>query len=687
MKNGRQSGASLIEMLVVIVVFLVGILAFVQIFPVGLGVLRTTRNNTTAANLANAEMQRLIGQDGQLPDMIVPVSYTWSPGATVITINPNRQTQNLMPDLGGATTEIDGSGNLVVDSNSLGNWQLLSGSNLFNRVIGEGQPVPGPRRLAGMGPGLDFGSLVNLKFAPIYDDATAGVLTVYGNDLIRRWGNRRRGFPNNRARSWEFYYVDNTDTDGENFPGEDQLWVGPFEYREFRITFTFDYDDGGGNVGQYEVVIPVVLDPAAPPAFARQATENGSPEDLWVISLPQLVTQPDIYGNASPYTTAGWRGAEPWSCRMQRIYRRIGPLVNFSNDPYEFKVISPNSGQLLVNPAAATSTVPDAFGGRSALRVNADYTVFDWRILRDEFRVPLDGALSRKLLIQGIQSASSDGPDGLPYGGLIIPTPDVSGTVGSQDFTLIDTDTGAVILGNENNNPSAPGYPQFPNSAYEVNKIAGTIEFRDVTPGTPGLSAYLSYPTGIPGNPWTAPVLVDDISGRNVRALYRGLQNWAVQPFKAAARYRVVYGFGANGLAPGECFVGSTNGLGQNDRLYFPPSDVGQKVVVGELWINNGSGLQAVRGQDFQIEGIEPGINLAFASLDQIDTGAVFDFTQGYAVRNVQGASLKVRVLWNPAFFSVVGGTGAQNFERLEEWMRSYRRVETQSFATKGANR
>ena len=687
MKKGRQSGASLIEMLVVIVVFLVGILAFVQIFPLGLGVLRTTRNNTTAENLAQAEMQRLVGQDGQVPDMVVPVRYTWSPGATVITINPNRLTSELMPDLGAATTEIDANGNLLVDGDSLGNWQLVSGPNLFNRVIGEGQPVPGPRRLQGMPAGLDFGSLVNLKFAPIYDDATSGVLTVYGNDLVRRWGDRRRGQPNDRARFWEFFFVDDRFTDGENFPGEDQLWVGPFQYREFRITFTFDYDDGAGTTGQFEVVIPVVLDPAAPPAFARQGTESGNPEDFWVISLPQLVTQPDIYGNPSPYTTAGWRGAEPWSCRMQRIYRRIPALANFSADPYEFKVISPNSGQLLVNPVAATTTVPDAAGGRAPLRVNADYTVLDWRLLRDEFRVPTSGPMTRKLLIQGIQARSSAGPDGRPYTGLTIQTPDVNGNIGSQDFTLIDTDTGAIILGNENNNPSAPGYPQVPNSAYQVNKTAGTIEFRDVDPGTPGLGAYVSFPTGDPLNSWTAPTLIDDISGRNVRALYRGTQQWSVQPFKAAARYRIVYGFGANGLAPGECFVGSVNGIGQNDRLYFPPSDLGQKVVVGELWVNNGTGTNVIRGQEFQIEGIEPGIGLAYASLDQVDTAAVFDFTQGYAARNVQGASLKVRVLWNPAFFNLAGGTGAQNFEALEVWMRSYRSVETQSFTIKGGNR
>jgi hypothetical protein len=43
-------------------------------------------------------------------------------------------------------------------------------------------------------------------------------------------------------------------------------------------------------------------------------------------------------------------------------------------------------------------------------------------------------------------------------------------------------------------------------------------------------------------------------------------------------------------------------------------------------------------------------------------------------------------VLWNPATFRL-GSDPSDNYNRLEEWMRSYRVRESQSFAIKGTDR
>ena len=93
----QRTGASLIEILVVIVIFLVGILAIAQIFPGGLNILRTTRNNTMATALARAEMERLKSQIDQLADAIVPARYVWNGTRYVIDYDLNRYPNDFSP--------------------------------------------------------------------------------------------------------------------------------------------------------------------------------------------------------------------------------------------------------------------------------------------------------------------------------------------------------------------------------------------------------------------------------------------------------------------------------------------------------------------------------------------------------------------------------------------------------------
>src|SRR5690606_28641208 len=119
---------------------------------------------------------------------------------------------------------------------------------------------------------------------------------------------------------------------------------------------------------------------------------------------------------------------------------------------------------------------------------------------------------------------------------------------------------------------------------------------------------------------------------------------------KAASYYRIVLPGTAGSLKAAEAYVGGSNGWGQPNRLYFPLADLGQKVTVGESWVSGGT-EPVIEDQDFRITGREDfgGGSVAYA---QLPAGMAFDFTRnGYAVRRVRGASLKVRVLWNPASF------------------------------------
>ncbi|MBS1723528.1 MAG: hypothetical protein JSS66_11305 [Armatimonadetes bacterium] len=710
----KRSGTTLIEVLVVIVVFLVGILAIVQVFPPGLTILRRTRDVTRASQLGTSEMSRIRGQASDLPEMIVPVTYTNTGTGLRVTIDTNRKRNDLMPaiDPGLGKGQINEKGQVMIGGNPTSNWQLVSGANLFNRVIGESTPVPAPRRVPGLPPGQNFGSVLQLIFGPAYYYSQPNgigepdVVQVYGNDYQRRYGNRDFNQPNpfGRVREGEFYYVAADDTDDTYFPNEDQIWVGPSLARNLRVAFSFAYSVNG-QPAQFDVIVKAVLDPNNIPPYALRVG------NYWVVSLPELVAVPDIYGDQN-FVKANYLYAEGESVRVQRIYDEIPLAQTFDpNDPYQYKVIGSGTvgtgpdtrgyalGTLLCNPVGFGTRVRSQAGVSEALEAKVDYSVFDWRILKDEFRVPVPetvgGALlpkQVKLTAGSIKPRGTEEPDQLAYHGMGLSTPTLVAlpSTDTDDIIVEDTDTGAIILGNIEKNPD---------SAWTVDRSIGQIVFRDVDGNAAnGLSAWFQYPTGDPNNPWAPRVLVPDISARNIKVMYMARGEWSVQPFKAARQYRVSRYIGANGLGPGECFIGGSpdsggNPVGQPFRLYFSPYDLGQKVNAGEVWLTTGAGPFALYDQEFQISGIEniAGRDLAFADIrDKAPAGSIFDGSQGYVARRVRGASLKVRVMWNPTNFRLEGSSVANyldtNYNNLEFWMRSWGRVETEGLQIGGKN-
>src|SRR5471030_2274065 len=71
----RTLGTTLIEILVVIVVFLVGILAVIQIFPKGFKLLLLNRSKMTAQALAREYVEMMKSRSDQLPEQIVSAYY------------------------------------------------------------------------------------------------------------------------------------------------------------------------------------------------------------------------------------------------------------------------------------------------------------------------------------------------------------------------------------------------------------------------------------------------------------------------------------------------------------------------------------------------------------------------------------------------------------------------------------
>lgn len=675
MNKRTRKGASLIEVLVVMVVFLVGILGIIQIFPTGLGILRTTRNNTMAAAMARAEVQRIQGNREQVADYIAPVIY--SGGTSVIVINPRQRWDQLMPagDTGTGVGHIGGNGAVTRDAAVIGNWDKVSGANMFTRVIGEGRRIPAPRVINAV-----FASVMQLQFAPIYyfTDPGTGVaderiLTVYGNDFRQRWGNADRNNPNiyQNSRDYEFYFVDADDAQVDSpFVGRDQVWLGRAKVggapipAKYRFAFSFLYDNGG-SVDNYDVIVRIDIDPAAPPTGVAVVG------DYYVIDMAELVGYTSVYGGSSVFAPGSVLSIDGGSVRVQRVFNEVS---SFSGDPYEYAVANGQLGTLYINPNGFNTKVYNTGGDPEALVARADYTVYDWRILRDEVTLSSTGAGNVKLTLNSIRVASRPGPDGVTLGGLGMSMPDVSAANGNRDFVVQDVDTGGVILGG----------PDAANSSYIVDYSNGSVTFKD-TEGAPGVQGQISF-LDIAGN-WTAPVPID-MANRRVRILYMGNGEWAMQAHKAASSYRQSFGIGA-GLSVAEYYVGgSVTGVGSTNRLYFPICDLGHRVVIREIWYQQAGNRRSLNDQEFYINGVENigGVDHAYADLTtKTGLGASFDLSGGrYPVRGVRGASMRVRVLWNPESFRLTG-TDTENYENLERWMQSTRRIQTESFLTKGA--
>ena len=78
-RMNNRAGMSLIEILVALVIFLVGILSVVRMFPGGFVVVKQSENVTLAKHLAQAEIERWKDRAANLPAGILP--WGWDPNA------------------------------------------------------------------------------------------------------------------------------------------------------------------------------------------------------------------------------------------------------------------------------------------------------------------------------------------------------------------------------------------------------------------------------------------------------------------------------------------------------------------------------------------------------------------------------------------------------------------------------
>lgn len=659
MKRRTSIGSSLVEVLVVIVIFLVGILAVTQVFPRGLGIMKTSRNITVASQVARAELERLKGNSEQVAEAIVANNDQPGQSGLFADVDAKALPNDWLPS---GTRLIRQDGTIESDY-GVGDWPLYTGANRFRGIIGEGRTVPAPKFVQVMDENSNlvtmYASMITVQFGPVRPSSNANRPTfqVYGNDMRKRPSEG----PPQRFEDYVYY----VDQEANRLYLPNSVPQAPARSRFYRIAYTYYTDIGAGQFQSRSLV--------------QQVEVPGNVSGRRGYSAWQFT--PNTQGDAIAWVDYdSIRVQRAFENRTTRAFTDVNTRPDLRDDAaYEMKVVDPTLGVLIFNPAGFE--YQERRGrGRVPLTAKIDYNVLDWRIMRDDFRVP-DGSRTSDfqvvLSLQNLKPRNSVEADGRRYQGVI--PPDIvslptrgSNTGPNPDVVIVDRETGGII------DPAPVGGIR----SYVVDNSRGLITFYDTDNNLGnGLTLRIIYPGD------TRAQDTPDARGRSMRAMYQVRGDWAVQPVKAVSQYRVAY---SPSITYDQCYPGLINGSdGDPGEVYFPLADVGKTVVIGEVrYVDNNGLSKSIYDQEFIIR--EPrasgGMRLGRVILtDKIDPSLAprLDHAKGAAVRRVKGVSMSVRVFWNPTAFTLKAD-GNENLKELNKWLINLRRTESETFLVKG---
>jgi len=371
MRTFKQSGVSLIEVLVVMVLLLVGILSVVRLFPPGFLINRQTEATTLATRLAQQEIDRYANGSANLMDAILPVVVepnSASPTGYYIKVDLN-VTPDDLTDVANPPTGIDP--------------YYVSNVNRIRWIRGETVRIPPPSLLGG---GLR-GAVYMLSTGPVYDfpgqDASGNTvesIVVTGAPLIRRLGDfTDRDGP--FLRSPAQYSIDYDQ-------GQIAFFASPYP-RTFKITYSY--------YGANNDVQTVIAQPVAVPAGASPSWQPLNPPGAIV----------------------------PDSDTVSRAFQRVAFPPVWSQDPYEFATLPraasvanfANMGALIFNPLGRDYIERSAFGNQP-LTAKIDYNVLDWRIIREDRPMPGTAPYQVRLTLNRIKQVGDYESDQSVYTGL-----------------------------------------------------------------------------------------------------------------------------------------------------------------------------------------------------------------------------------------------------------------------------
>jgi type II secretory pathway pseudopilin PulG len=576
-----QRGASLVEVLVVIGILAIGILAFIRLYPSGFLALKRSGQSDAAARLAQQEMERLKSRAENLPRIIAPIRYDFSTGDPVLFIDPD------------------------IDPNDLGVQQNLpngfpqeyaSGVNRFRRISGERVNLGLPGPTLGSRNQLTEGIVYTTLFAPIAQPVGGGgdlpedYLAVTGAPMRRILLDSTYQRPNIRIYEYGIDY--------------NAAKVMLQRLRYSRIRYLVEY-----------AVVYVAPSGRIETAFLSQTfefepTHPAAPTPVWV-DLPV----PD-----------GALGIAPFSDTVSRMFEPIPLGASWSEEsPYQYKVLNPLTGTILISPKAS-GFYERYWRGTRPLEAYVSYFVHDWSIMREEFTVPSSGRI--RLAFSDLKQVGDLLDDQSTYQGLGLGR-DTNNEALQADLIIVDMLTGRAAY--------------FRQGTQLYDELAPNLRAQSL----PNLNASIDYATGNIqiGNP--------DMRGRKVRVFYKVHENWTISVQKAADRYVLVPN--PQGLTVDACwydYAAAYNGdtSDRARRLYFSRSEAGKTVLLREYWYVDANG-RTQRGTNgvFKISDIPEG-NLVYIDLRDVHPNAVrWDpGVTGQAVRGIQGLSVKVRVTHSP---------------------------------------
>ncbi len=609
-KSHPTAGFSLIEILVVLAVLVIGVLGIIRIFPYGFLAIQRTAEQTNASALANQQLE-FEKNALSVPESIVAMDANG-------VINPNILPDNLNPE--------------ALDPNNQN--ALVADVNKINYVVGETFRIP---TAFGSPNGMtNFGAVYTAQFGPIYFNPAATVTApdplnpqVTGTPLQRSEQPFKDQFGSETVPNLTSSAEYAIDYDRQliafyprfvALPPNATVTTG----RTFQFNYTYYTTTGGIKTvlsGSNKIYVPDIAIPVTAPQFLPTWQPIFSPAGA---AAPALTLPADIDPNL---------GIRHGSEEVSRAFRLISPTPlagtttppTWTSDPYEYALYSANEygngnvGVFVFNPVGHNETIVTATGTQP-FSARISYQILDNHIVRDQRALPAVAPFDVRLSLPYVSTTGDVQLDQTNFAGLF------GGN--TANVLIYNANNGQLIT--RGSGECLPGSVPTGNAIGTANKFTvdaktGVVHFDE------------------------AFITANNLQNVTLKIYYHTQKNFGAQLQKANAHYYPADT--STLLAYNNYFVGTGANAG---RIYFPKCESGKTVTIGSLnYLDAAGNAQHASGENYQISNNAslygtvglPYIDLTtkhsnFGSLpDEKTTGLM-------AVDNVQGVSLKSRVLW-----------------------------------------
>jgi len=579
---GRQ-GFTLIELLVALVVLMIGIYAMLRVFPRGFSAIEVSQQRTTAAQLAEAELERWRLHPESLPDAIVATDYEGN--VVAATLVNNRDTLQELLVYGELAAQIPGTTNYQVldlpkPQVNVGNLDFFARPFIYNPLdmtpsqfdaalaVWHDRTVPRPNTLHPNWqpnslylPRTVIGERIDIRGLGFTREGVPFHLLTHAPLDVLRWEDDPITPTQDRSLS---VYVDVYDAEAWQYRPD--RTAAALAEREFH----FDGVTGSLHFGPGD----------APPAQARQfkVDYTDSVTNLRVLGLTVTVAASDTLGvPALPNSVDAWtvqvkERLSPLSYSEWRVFADEGNWPNWPRNAYYVDTETTISGEIQFSPALQLAPREE-----DIKLVKVDYRVADWGILVFDIEVSPGGVV--RLPVGHLKGPASSNPPRQPrpqeVARGIKRYYDWTGTDDGRSVTdpttwayvvAVDRQTADILVDHDG--------VEWPANRYERRK-----RFRvDYRTGF----LYFNYDDRV--YDFNPEIDTPDRSGRTYRVFCRAENDWAVQLMVTARQYARSADrwpgrtpMGAEEAAGGLTYAWNTD---RPRQLYFPLSEAGQAVAV-----------------------------------------------------------------------------------------------------------